>query len=323
MIYGGGPAGASAGLAALADDQPVTIVERSRFPRHKVCGEFLSPEILPLMDRLKLAEKLQRLNPARVTRMRVCLGRGEKTSRLPEAALGLSRYELDRLLLESARARGAAVLPECSEQPDVVATGRSTSAPRGDRLFGFKAHFRGPCDDAVELFFFNGCYVGLNAIEGGLTNVCGLGPERLLSATGFDIDGFLAQSPPLRARLAPLTREFEWLFTGPLVFQNQFSAESTTYLAGDAVSFVDPFTGSGILSAVSTGILAGRHAARGVSTSDHLRACRDTLSRPFGVSSIFRRVADTPWAAPLLQAVPGQLLFWATRPRTARVLRQL
>jgi flavin-dependent dehydrogenase len=47
-VVGGGPAGVMAALAAMREGAPVRISEKSAFPRHKVCGEFLSPAILPI-----------------------------------------------------------------------------------------------------------------------------------------------------------------------------------------------------------------------------------------------------------------------------------
>ena len=43
------PAGCCAALAAAREGADVRITERSQFPRHKVCGEFLSPEIAPVL----------------------------------------------------------------------------------------------------------------------------------------------------------------------------------------------------------------------------------------------------------------------------------
>lgn len=320
VVLGGGPAGASAAISALAHGRATIIIDRSRFPRHKVCGEFLSPDVTRLLATLGIDSKLHALRPARVERMRVHIAQRDKIARLPEAALGLSRYALDQLLIETALARGASVVAGHTRQPDVIATGRKAAAPRGDRLFGFKAHFSGPADDAVELFFFDGCYVGINSIEGGLTNVCGLAPESLLSSSEFDVDTILRCSPALRERLAPLSRSMGWMFTGPLLFGRQHPSEGVGYLAGDALSFVDPFTGSGILSAIATGILAGKHAAGTVPLSEHLAACHRTIGRPFWVSSVLRKLASSAAAGPLLDVVPGSLLFWATRPRTSAVL---
>jgi 2-polyprenyl-6-methoxyphenol hydroxylase-like FAD-dependent oxidoreductase len=50
-VVGGGPAGVMAAVAAMREGAGVRIFEKSAFPRHKVCGEFLSPAILPLLRR--------------------------------------------------------------------------------------------------------------------------------------------------------------------------------------------------------------------------------------------------------------------------------
>jgi flavin-dependent dehydrogenase len=51
-ILGGGPAGSAAALAALRQGarNGVRVIEKSRLPRHKVCGEFFSPEIGPELE---------------------------------------------------------------------------------------------------------------------------------------------------------------------------------------------------------------------------------------------------------------------------------
>jgi hypothetical protein len=247
--------------------------------------------------------------------MIVRIGRREKLSRLPEAAFGLSRYAFDALLLNAALTSGA-VIHAAGSVCDVVASGRSGDQRyTGRRLFGFKAHFQGTTDDAVELYFFAGCYVGINCIEGGLTNVCGIAPELTLRENGFDADETVARCDALARRLEPLHRTMKWMYTGPLDFVNRSQGSANAYVAGDALSFVDPFTGSGILSAVATGSLAGEYAARERGIEAYQRACRSVLGRPFEAASALRWVARTRWAEHLLETVPGQLLYWATRPR--------
>jgi flavin-dependent dehydrogenase len=125
--------------------------------------------------------------------------------------------------------------------------------------------------------------------------------------------------PSLRERLSPLKRRMKWLFTGPLAFEQNW-AERQSYLAGDALSFVDPFTGSGLLCASVTGSLAGAHAASGVSVTEHLRLCREALGKPFLFSSALRRIASSEWAERLVRFVPGRLLFHITRPQSLGVL---
>jgi Dehydrogenases (flavoproteins) len=201
----------------------------------------------------------------------------------------------------------------------VDARGRSAAAnaTRGTRIFGFKAHFSGPADDCVELYFFRGLYVGLNCVEGGITNVCGLGPENMLREKGFDMDAVVDSCDPLRRRLEPLARVTKWLTAGPLLFRNQLDAHPPplTYPAGDALSFVDPFTGSGLLSAAITGELAGRSAAEGASPADYLSECRRALSRPFAAAALLRNLAGTRAAEYAATLIPGELLYRITRPR--------
>lgn len=292
------------------------LVERSVLPRHKVCGEFISPEILDALDRLGVTAKFQECGPARIDYVTLHLGSRSKTSPLPRDAYGLSRFAFDEILHAAARRHSGRL----TGPPAVVveATGRDTSGapPKGERLFGFKAHFEGPQTSGVELYFFDGCYVGLNAIERGWTNVCGLGPEHALQK--FEIDTVVRRSGVLWERLRPMNRVMDWLFVGPLVFRNRLRAnlDQGRWPAGDSLSFVDPFTGSGLLSAVLTGELAGKYAAEGRSVDEYAAACRKLLGRQFAFSSFLRRIAGTPMAARLMPFIPTSILFHLTRPAT-------
>lgn len=318
-VLGAGPAGGAAALMALREGATVELYEKSPFPRHKVCGEFLSPESARLLDRIGVWNGFA-ARAARMPRMRLCFGEREKLGHLPDPAYGLSRSALDQLLLATAIENGAVHRREKgSEQgPTIVATGRNASAPKGNRLFGFKAHFRGPASDAVEMFFLNGrAYAGVSPIEDGFTNVCGLADEQALSACNFEIDAFLRHHRPLRERLEPLSRAWEWLTVGPLVFQHhlQTPAEPAVYRAGDALSFIDPFTGSGILSALFTGCEAGRAAAHNRGSAHHLALCRSRLLQPFRATSFFRKALVDGWGQWIAPWLPSSVLFHLTRPK--------
>lgn len=311
-ILGGGPAGASAAIAASREGAEVRLIERSRFPRHKVCGEFLSPGIEPALERLSLWSGFCELKPARIRRMLIRIGAAEKSSSLPETAFGLSRHAFDGWLWITAITNGAKIATE--GEANIITTGRASSRSRGGRLFGFKAHFNGPVDDAVELYFAGRTYVGVNCVENGITNVCGLAPEEQLRHYNFDVDTMIFRDAAVRARLAPLRRQWDWIFTGPLEFRQRLDTRAESYLAGDALSFVDPFTGSGLLCAVLTGSLAGKAAARAMPVREYLSQCSSMLKQPFGVSSVLRRVATTRAAGPLLHLAPANLIFRLTRP---------
>ena len=318
-MVGGGLAGAAAAIAARRQGAAVTIVEKSRFPRHKVCGEFLSPRVLEIFESLGIASEFHAKSPAIMRRVILNFAGREKRFALPCPAYGLSRYQLDDFLLSTARGLGASVVserPPESFERTILATGRTQSAPKGNRLFGFKAHFSGPANDAVELYFFGEGYVGVNAVEGGFTNVCGLVPESTMRQHGFDTDSLVDSVPALRERLTPLRRHFDWLRVGPVIFANRFSETPAPgeYRAGDALSFVDPFTGSGMLGALLSGRAAGMAAADGQDPRRYQAEMQRALGKSSGVSGIIRWGLRKPWAPWAARALPGNWLFAATRP---------
>ena len=323
QIVGAGLAGCAAAIAARREGSHVLLYEKSPFPRHKVCGEYLSPEIVPVLQDLGLWDDFQAANPAPIRRLVLHFRNSQKRSQLRAAAYGLSRYALDDLMLRRAISVGVrhepAPAPALLSGPVVLAHGRQTQSTKGTRLFGFKSHFEGPVNDAVELFFFGQCYVGVNPVEGGVTNVCGLGPEELLRAHDFDIDRVAQGCPQLAARLQPLRRKMKWLTVGPLVFANRFRApsEPDRYPAGDALSFVDPFTGSGMLSALTMGRLAGIAAARGTAVEEYVAECRRRLEKPFQFSAVIRAMLANGWAERLSAVIPAHLLVRLTRTHRA------
>jgi menaquinone-9 beta-reductase len=322
QIAGGGPAGAAAALAALSEGASVHVFERSRTPRHKVCGEFIAPEACAVLQSLGVWPEFLSFTPPSIRRCVLSFGRRTKGWTLSEPAFGFSRIALDSLLLDRAAASGARVsrgrsFERCDgvpTQPAILAHGRSGGTPRGRRLFGFKAHFEGPTDDAVELFFTRFGYVGVSPVEGRQTNVCGLAPEDLLSRCGFDIDALLTGEPALSTRLRPLARIMPWIKTGPLVFSRAARAANggRIYAAGDALGFVDPFTGSGILNALLTGRLAGTAAARETPPGAYERQCAALLDLPFATSAIFRMLLGAGLSH-LAMLLPGDWLYRLTR----------
>jgi hypothetical protein len=313
-VVGGGIAGCAAALSAVKEGLPVVLYEQSTGPRHKVCGEFLSPEAWPLLEALGAAGKIDALTPSRIRRMRLCFGgKREHQQRFAEPATGISRYNFDQALLGQVREAGVLVRLERLNHPpsgSVIATGRTRPQSRGRRLFGFKAHFKGAADDSVEMHFQRRWYVGITCVEAGVTNVCGLAPEDVLGSYAFDIDSMLANTDGVRQRLAPLTRINKWLLTGPLIFGPAGAAE--TYVSGDAFWFMDPFTGCGMYAALLTGIQAGRAAARGTPPQAYTTAATCMLRKPYLVSSACRTALQTGLAEWLNG--PYTMIFRATRP---------
>src|SRR6185295_2675665 len=117
-IAGAGPAGASAAIHLALSGARVLLVEEKKFPRAKLCGEFISPECLTHFERLGVAEKMMTAGGVRLSQT-VFYSRSGRSVNVPSewfgnqgAALGLSRAEMDQNLLLRARAAGAEVREE-------------------------------------------------------------------------------------------------------------------------------------------------------------------------------------------------------------------
>ncbi len=316
-VVGGGPAGSAAAVAlAMAGARPL-IYEQSPFPRHKVCGEFFTPEILPALDRLGMAAEFLERRPAPIAHAELHFSRRSRRFRLPQPGFGLSRWAFDEMLLGAAFRRGAQLRRERISQPGpraIWAAGRLAKQPRGQRLFGFKTHFAGPAGDAVELYFFPGGYCGICPIEDGRINVCGLATEPLLRTHRFGIESLMAAHQRLAARLAPLEPRGPWQLTGPLRFGPTAGVPPDCYAAGDAACFVDPFTGSGLLAAVQTGVWAAEALLSATPVEGHQRRCERFQQRQLGATTILRGLLDAGWAEPLAAFLPGAWVFGWTRP---------
>ncbi len=123
-IIGGGPAGTAAALEARRRGLQVTIWERNRFPRHKVCGEFVSAESLPLLQR-EIPTALAR--SAVIWRAEFISQGGRRYSfALPSPARGLSRFVMDEALWQTAIRSGA----ETCEGTAIRRVGRCNAEPR-------------------------------------------------------------------------------------------------------------------------------------------------------------------------------------------------
>jgi flavin-dependent dehydrogenase len=129
IIAGAGPAGTSAAIHLAMRSARVLLVEQKKFPRAKLCGEFISPECLKHFERLGVADRMLTAGGERLTQT-VFYSRGGRSVNVPSSwfdhqngALGLSRAEMDHRLLERARNVGVTVLEE-TQASGLISEGR-------------------------------------------------------------------------------------------------------------------------------------------------------------------------------------------------------
>lgn len=107
VVVGAGPAGSAAATALARQGWDVLLLERDHFPRHKVCGEFLSPEAQGTLRTLSLHTAIAALAPVALTHATVTTQHGQTTRMpLPGPAWGVSRFAMDEALATAACQQG-------------------------------------------------------------------------------------------------------------------------------------------------------------------------------------------------------------------------
>jgi menaquinone-9 beta-reductase len=229
-IAGAGPAGALAAAILAKAGLRVTIFDRARFPRHKLCGDTLNPGALAVIRRhadirslIATSDPIDGMlltGPGGV-RVRGTYGNGV-TGR------SITRKVLDQWLIERAAAAGADIHEESTIRDVSVENGRvagvmtsgrvhqavnhrarmviaadgrrSTIAigrglsrqPQRPRRWAIGAYFTGVAGVATlgEMHVRRGHYIGVAPVPGGLTNACVVVPHQ---GTGDRGDSPLAQ----------------------------------------------------------------------------------------------------------------------------------
>lgn len=275
VVVGAGPAGSAAATVLAGSGRRVLLLEKDAFPRHKVCGEFLSADALPSLERLGAREAIEGASEERMTRGSFHLPGGEVVRfELPAPAIGISRFRLDELLASRAREAGARVTfsarvlaaeprgpdaftvrfvhegseSEVDSRAVIGAWGRWDSLDRAldrgflgrrARFFGWSRDFRPPpgrLEGEVHLYLFPGGYCGLSRVEGGVVNLAGVVSDRAWKRAGGGWDAVVRAA---RRGNAALDREIATLTPGPI-----------GYLGTGPVFFTSkPATENGILMA--------------------------------------------------------------------------
>lgn len=272
-IIGGGLAGLALGLRLRQLNVPVELYEAGSYPRHRVCGEYLSGRghgfLMSLVPKATLARAGARLSNG------LKIFRGSRSLRgrtLPRPALCLSRHRLDQLLADHFSSAGGCLHLQARHNPTteegwITATGRQpTVREEGWRWIGLKAHALDlSIGKDLEMHLTPDGYVGLCAVEENRVNVCGLFRTR---ETVPDLTRrwrtWLSGEPgsALHGRLHG-TRWDEKSFSSvsALSLRPRQAVEQPGIRVGDAVTMIPPLTGNGMSMAMEGAFLSAEPLA--------------------------------------------------------------
>jgi flavin-dependent dehydrogenase len=308
VIAGGGLAGLSLAAALRANDVPVTVIEAGRYPRHRVCGEFVSGVSPETLEKLGIAALFR---DARTHRTLTWFeaGRPLHRDRLPDPALGISRFVLDDRLQQLVTALGGEIIHGQRAQPS-PAEGRIWTAGKPlakGHWLGLKAHLLDvPMVADLEMHTGSNGYVGLAGVEDRWVNVCGL--FRIDSSLRGSAVGLLAAylrkggNSKLADRISNReARPGSFRAIAGFSFGQQPARPGLLRL-GDAESLIPPFTGNGMSMAFQAAEIAHRplvewSAGRrewGEAANEIQAALHRTFRRRLKVAEILHRALLNP-----------------------------
>lgn len=299
IAVGGGLAGAAFAVELARNGAPVLVLESTRSPHHKVCGEFLSEEAQTLLSYLGI--DVHTRGASSMGTFRLASGTNYAEAPLPFRAAGFSRHRLDQALLDKATEsgaevrRGLTVTEVNGDAPLVVKAGgkklvaRAVALASGKHnlrqfprapsdMIGFKLQLRvraaalASLDDVVQLVMFDGGYIGAIIVEEEIVTLCWVMHGALLQRIGADWQAqgayFARQSPILAALLdgaKPRWNKPVAIAAIPYGYLRREPISPTIFPVGDQLAVIPSFTGDGMSIALFSGIAAAQAVLAGES----------------------------------------------------------
>jgi flavin-dependent dehydrogenase len=290
VIIGGGLAGLVGAILLARKDIPVTLIEKKKYPFHRVCGEYISNETKPFL----LKENLfpGEFSPPEIDELELTSTSGRQARiALDLGGFGISRYVFDHFLYQKAVAEGVAFLLETEatkivqhESEFEIHAGESILAAdvvvaahgkrsrmdhamnrsfitRRSPFIAVKYHTRIDLPASrIALHNFRGGYCGVCRVENDITNFCYLSHGdnlRQYKTIPAMEEAVLFRNPFLRNIFS--TAEF--VFEKPEVinevsFETKNPVEQHVLMVGDAAGMITPLCGNGMAMAIRSASMA-------------------------------------------------------------------
>lgn len=289
-IIGGGLAGLTCAIHLLKYGFEVSLIEKQQYPKHKVCGEYISNEVLPYLNWLEI--DLTALHPTSISHFELSSPSGKVLGcALPLGGFGISRFTLDHFLWELARQRGCNCIQDTvtsvkflEDRFELELAGkgmlhaeivlgafgkRSSLDQKLSRPFllkkspwlAVKGHYSGSFrDDLVALHNFQGGYCGASKVESDRINICYLTDYKSFKAYK-NIQDFQKNVLYKNPRLEHLFENSTPLFDQPLtISQVSFEKKEPVYahmlMIGDTAGLIHPLCGNGMAMAIHSAKIA-------------------------------------------------------------------
>ena len=295
VIVGGGLAGLSCAIVLGSKQYKVLLLEKENYPKHKVCGEYISMESWPFLKSLGLP--LDDMQLPVINKLQVNDTRGNEVhTTLPQGGFGISRYTLDAALAALATKAGVTVLTK-TKADDVQFDGdtftvhtrdatytskvvcgtwgkRSNMDVKWQRSFlkeknnalnnyiGIKYHIRYAWPhDAIGLHNFTNGYCGISEIEDGKCCMCYLTTAANLRTHGNDIKQMEQEVLMKNPVLHDVFANAEFLYDAPVTisqisFQKKEQVQEHVLLMGDTAGMITPLCGNGMSMALHASKIA-------------------------------------------------------------------
>jgi flavin-dependent dehydrogenase len=284
IIIGGGLAGLTSAIHLSKLGLQVTVIEKNSYPKHKVCGEYISNEVLPYLSWLDL--KISELQPTAINKLQFSTLNGKViNSELPLGGFGVSRYALDLFLYEKAIANGCLIVQDTAEnivfndthftittsnnkvfESEIVigAFGkRSNVDQKLNRDFiqkksswlAVKAHYSGDFpNDLVGLHNFKGGYCGVSKVENNKINICYLADydtfKQYKNIEEYQ-DNVVSRNPQMRSIFDNCSLLFDKPITiSQISFSKKEAVENHILMIGDTAGLIHPLCGNGMAMAI-------------------------------------------------------------------------
>lgn len=289
IIIGGGLAGLASAIHLSKMGLQVAVIEKYGYPRHKVCGEYISNEIMPYLEWLNV--DISTLNASQINRFQFSSGSGSSVNaQLPLGGFGISRYALDQFLYNKALANGCICIEatvtyvHCQDNvftvktKDETYTGKVVLGAYGKRSnidsylsrsfiqqkspwLAVKAHYSGTFpNDLVALHNFNGGYCGVSKVENDTINICYLADYTTFKKYK-NIEDYQQQVLYKNRHLKAIFEESTLLFDKHLTisqicFDKKAPVEKDILMVGDSAGLIHPLCGNGMAMALHSSKLA-------------------------------------------------------------------